>query len=92
MEEHRDIAAVITAVCVVFIVIIIIGMGAVYTYSKASLMFGNENSTQSETNGNLSGVRIVQQPLPSLLIFKFNLAGKITFLINRNSDGCLSNY
>lgn len=73
MEEHRDIAAVITAVCVVFIVIIIIAMGAVYTYRKASLMFGNESSATSTSNGNLSEVRIVQQPLPSLLFSIINL-------------------
>lgn len=73
MEEHRDIAAVITAVCVVFIVIIIIAMGAIYTYRKASLIFGNESSATSTSNGNLSEVRIVQQPLPSLLFSIINL-------------------
>lgn len=72
-EEHQDIAAVITAVCVVFIVIIIIVIGAVYTYSKASMMFGNESSATSTSNGNISEVRIVQQPLPSLLFFIFIL-------------------
>lgn len=73
MEEHRDIAAVITAVCVVFIVTIIIAMGAIYTYRKASLIFGNESSATSTSNGNLSEVRIVQQPLPSLLFSIINL-------------------
>lgn len=72
VEEHRDIAAVITAVCVVFIVIIIIAMGAVYTYSKAGRIFGNESSATSPPNGNLSEVRISQQPLPSLFRLKYN--------------------